>query len=102
MGYIDLSADPPRYGSEGNGCDMWMGCTFCELICPTGAISHDWEKAFREHMKIAEFFGGVSPLKAAHEKAVASGCLRQLVPDKIEEPYFKVYSKRPRFKIPKG
>jgi flavodoxin/NAD-dependent dihydropyrimidine dehydrogenase PreA subunit len=102
MGYIDLSADPPRYGSQGNGCDMWMGCTFCELICPTGAISHDWEKAFREHMKIAEFFGGVSPLKAAHEKAVASGRLRQLVPDKIEGPYFKVYSKRPRFKIPKG
>jgi flavodoxin/ferredoxin len=101
MGYIDLSADPPRYGSKGNGCDMWMGCTFCELICPTGAISHDWEKAFREHMKIAEFFGGVSPLKAAHEKAVASGRLRQLVPDKIKGPYFKVYSKRPRFKISK-
>jgi flavodoxin/NAD-dependent dihydropyrimidine dehydrogenase PreA subunit len=102
MGYIDLSADPPRYGSEGNGCDMWMGCTFCELICPTGAISHDWEKAAREHMKIAEFFGGVSPLKAAHEKALASGRLRQLVPNKIEGPYFKVYSKRPRFKIPRG
>ncbi len=101
MGYIDLAADPPRYGSEGNGCDMWMGCTFCELICPTGAISHDWEQALREHMKIAEFFGGTSPLKTAHEKAVASGRLRQLVPDKIEGPYFKVYSKRPRFKIPK-
>lgn len=102
MGYIDLSADPPRYGSQGKGCDMWMGCTFCELICPTGAISHDWDKAFQAHMKIAEFFGGVSPLKAAHEKALASGRLRQLVPDQIEGPYFKVYSKRPRFKIPKG
>ena len=102
MGYIDLAADPPRYGSEGNGCDMWMGCTFCELICPTGAISHDWEKAYREHMKIAEFFGGISPLKAAHEKAVASGGLRPLVPDKIKGPYFKVYSKRPRFKIRQG
>jgi flavodoxin/ferredoxin len=101
MGYIDLSADPPRYGSTGSGCDMWFGCTFCELICPTGAISHDWEKACREHMKIAEFFGGVSPLKAAHERALASGRLRQLVPDEVEGPYYKVYSKRPRFKIPK-
>lgn len=101
MGYIDLSVDPPRYGSKGDGCDMWMGCTFCELICPTGAISHDWENAFRAHMKIAELFDGVSPLRAAHEKAVASGRLRQLVPDKIKGPYFKVYSKHPRFKISK-
>ncbi|GAF79205.1 unnamed protein product, partial [marine sediment metagenome] len=27
MGYIDLSADPPKYGSKGDECDMWMGCT---------------------------------------------------------------------------
>jgi ferredoxin len=102
MGYIDLSADPPRYGSKGDGCDMWMGCTFCELICPTGAISHDWENAFQEHMKIAQLFDGVNPLKAAHEKAVASGRLRQLVPNEIAGPYFRVYSKRPRFKISKA
>jgi flavodoxin/ferredoxin len=102
MGYIDLSADPPRYGSTGTGCDMWMGCTFCELICPTGAISHDWDAAFEAHKKIAAFFGGTSPLKAAYDQAVASGRLRQLAPDKAAGPLYQVYNKRPRFKIPQG
>jgi flavodoxin/NAD-dependent dihydropyrimidine dehydrogenase PreA subunit len=100
MGYIDLSADPPRYGSEGNACDMWMGCTFCELICPTGAISGNWEEALKEAAGLAQFFG-YNPLQKAAEEAVASGRLRKLVPDEIEGPCFKVYSKRPRFKIPK-
>jgi flavodoxin/ferredoxin len=98
MGYIDLCADPPRYGSEGNGCDMWMGCTFCEMICPTGAITCDWEKALQEIMKLGEFFGA-DPLEEAYRRAVESGRLRKLAPDKIEGPYFKVFSKRPRFKI---
>ena len=100
MGYIDLGADPPRYGSTGNRCDMWMGCTFCELICPTGAISCDWEKALEENAKLGEYFG-VNPLEEAYRKAVESGGLRKLVPDAIEGPYFKVYNKHPRFKIPK-
>ena len=100
MGYIDLAGDPPRYGSEGNACDMWMGCTFCELICPTGAISGDWEAALKEAAGLGQIFG-YNPLEKAASEAVASGRLRKLVPDEIEGPYFKVYSKRPRFKIPK-
>jgi len=98
MGYIDLSADPPRYGSKGDACDMWMGCTFCELICPTGAISCDWDKAFQENLDLAEFFGA-NPLEAAYRQAVESGRLRKLVPDEIQGPYYKVYSERPRFKL---
>lgn len=98
MGYIDLSADPPRYGSKGDGCDMWMGCTFCELICPTGAISCDWDKALEDNMKLGEFFGA-NPLEAAYRNAVESGRLRKLSPDEIKGPYYKVYSKRPRFKL---
>ncbi len=100
MGYIDLSANPPKYGSKGNECDMWMGCTFCELICPTGAISCDWDKVFKENMKLSEFFG-TNPLEEAYKRIVASGQFRKLIPDKIEGPYYKVYSKRPRFKISK-
>jgi flavodoxin/NAD-dependent dihydropyrimidine dehydrogenase PreA subunit len=100
MGYIDLAADPPKYGSKGNGCDMWMGCTFCEMICPTGAISGDWEAALKQTAGLAELFEG-NPLEEAARKAVASGRLRKLVPDEIKGPYFKVYSKRPRFKIKK-
>ena len=100
MGYIDLSANPPRYGSKGDACDMWMGCTFCELICPTGAISCDWDKALQENMKLGEYFG-VDPLKTAFQKAVETGRLRKLSPDEIEGPYYKVYAKHPRFRIPR-
>ena len=49
---------------------------------------------------LGQFFG-YSPLQKAASEAIASGRLRKLVPDEIEGPYFKVYSKRPRFKIPK-
>ena len=100
MGYIDLSADPPKYGSKGNACDMWMGCTFCEMICPTGAIFCDWEEVLKQAAGLAGFFG-YSPLQKAAAEAVTSGRLRKLVPDEIKGPLFKVYSKRPRFKIPK-
>lgn len=98
MGYIDLDADPPRYGSEGDACDMWMGCTFCELICPTGAISCDWEAALAENAGLGEFFG-YNPLQKAAEEAESSGRLRRLAPREIKGPYFMVHSKRPRFKI---
>ena len=100
MGYIDLSADPPKYGSEGDACDMWMGCTFCEMICPTGAISGDWEAVLQKIAGLGQIFG-YNPLEEAAKKAVASGRLRKLAPDEIKGPYFKVYNKRPRFKIPK-
>ena len=104
MGYIDLSADPPRHGSQGNGCDMWMGCTFCELICPTGAISADWEKIGGKSRGPGVVLG-YNPLAKAADEALASGRLRPLVPKEQVRPenaYFKVCSKRPRFKIPKG
>jgi len=100
MGYIDLSTDPPKYGSEGNECDMWMGCTFCELICPTGAISCNWDEVLAENAGLGQMFG-YNPLERAAQDAVASGRLRKLVTDDIKGPYYKVYSKRPRFKIPK-
>jgi flavodoxin/ferredoxin len=100
MGYIDLSADPPRYGSKGDSCDMWMGCTFCELICPTGAISCDWDQVLEENLKLGEYFG-VNPLEAAFKKALESGGLRKLFPDGIQQPYYKVHSRHPRFKFPR-
>jgi len=100
MNYIDLSVDPQKFGSEGDRCDMWMGCTFCEMICPTGAISYNWEEVLKETASLGQFFG-YNPLEKAAAEAVASGRLRKLVPDEIKGPYFMVYNKRPRFKIPK-
>jgi hypothetical protein len=73
-----------------------VGYTFCELICPTGALYCDWDKALLENMGLAEFFGA-NPLEEGYKKAIESGHLRKLALDKIEGPYYKVYSKRPRF-----
>jgi len=51
-------------------------------------------------MALGEFFGA-NPLEEAFKNIMASGTFRKLSPDKINGPYFKVYNKRPRFKIPK-
>jgi flavodoxin/ferredoxin len=102
MEYIDLSTEPRRFGSEGTACDMWLGCTFCEMICPTGAISCDWEqfqKDFKE--KIGSVLGG-NPLAEAAEGCIASGRLRLLIPRedvRWDTPLWKTHPKRPRFKI---
>jgi ferredoxin len=100
MNYIDLSADPPKFGSKGNSCDIWMGCTFCELICPTGAISCNWDEVLAKNAGLGQFFGH-NPLEKAAKEALALGRLRNLVTEDIKGAYYKVYSKRPRFKIPK-
>jgi flavodoxin/ferredoxin len=107
MGYIDLDADPPRHGSKGDGCDMWMGCTFCELICPTGAISGPWEEiaAAMARGETPAVILGYNPLAKAAEGAAASGRLRPLVPPGevgSKGPYFKAFNNRPRFRVPKG
>jgi ferredoxin len=100
MDYIDLSADPPKYGSKGNACDMWMGCTFCEMICPTGAIFCDWDEMLKRSAELSQLFG-YNPLERAAQESVALGRLRKLAPEEIKGPYYMVYSKHPRFKIPK-
>ena len=100
MGYIDLDAAPRRFGSKGQGCDMWMGCTFCEMICPTGAISGDWPQAMQNIMGLDHVLG-YNPLARAAEEAMASGRLRTLVSLEDMRPLFVANDKRPRFKIPK-
>ncbi len=104
MDYIDLTASPRVFGSNKTECDMWLGCTFCEMICPTGAISCDWQgfiKDFNE--KIGVTLEG-NPLADAAEKAIASGHVRMLIPKeqvRWDKPYFIVHNKHPRFKMPK-
>jgi flavodoxin/NAD-dependent dihydropyrimidine dehydrogenase PreA subunit len=104
MDYIDLSTSPRVFGSNKTACDMWLGCTFCEMICPTGAIFCDWEKFVKDfEEKIGVILGG-DPLANAAEEAIASGRLRMLVPKeevRRDRPYFMVHNKHPRFKIPK-
>lgn len=101
MGYNDFSAEPRRFGSTGQGCDMWLGCTFCEMICPTGAIWCDWEAFLKESEELLSLFG-FNPLEEAARKLVSEGKLRMHVPwDEVrwDRLYFMVHQKRPRFKV---
>jgi Fe-S-cluster-containing hydrogenase component 2 len=81
---------------------MWLGCTFCEMICPTGAISCDWEQFQKD---IREKIGCVldgNPLAEAAEGCIASGRLRLLIPRedvRWDTPLWKTHPKRPRLKI---
>lgn len=106
MQYIDLSQTPRRYGSEGDACDMWMGCTFCESICPTGAISADWGAHFARMKPIFAALGmeGEDLLAKVIDEAEAAGRFRRLVPKeeiRPDRPFFMVHAKHPRFRIPK-
>lgn len=101
MEYNDFSVNPRRFGSKGTECDMWLGCTFCEMICPTGAISCDWEEFLKESEELLRIFD-FNPLEEAARESVSSGRLRMLIPweeVKWNRLYFMVYNKRPRFKI---
>ncbi|MFC2045650.1 flavodoxin family protein [Chloroflexota bacterium] len=98
MNFIDLS-EPYLFGDKPqlNACEDM--CSFCELICPTGAIyAEDWDSCLE----------AIKDSQTEREKELAEaeneGHFRRLVPlDKIgwDTPYYKVHNKRPRFKIDK-
>lgn len=46
-------SDVDQYDLIGLGSPVWMGCTFCEMICPTGAISGNWEQILKETAGLA-------------------------------------------------
>jgi flavodoxin/ferredoxin len=89
---IDLSQSPPVFPEK---CQP---CYFCEMICPTGAIEANYQSdAELETDRARTMF------VEALEKAEVEGRFRRIVP--IEEvgwetPYFKVFSKHPRYVIP--
>lgn len=88
---IDLSISPPRFA------EPCMNCLFCEKICPQGAIEVD----FREAVKIFRWRTEhvYEPILA---RAEAEGSFRRLVPlEKVgwDTPYYKVYSRYPRYVI---
>lgn len=96
--YIDLSAEPQKYGSCGDKCDDNHGCTYCEMLCPTGAIHPvvPYEEACpvgKEHgSELFEYVLG---------KAEEAGKFRRLIPfDKVGKttPFYSVHNKHPRLK----
>jgi hypothetical protein len=74
------------------------------MICPTGAISCDWEQFHRDfNEKIGGILDG-NLLANAAEECIASGKLRMLISKeevRWDRPYLKAHPKRPRFRIPK-
>ena len=76
-----------------------MMCYLCELICPTGAIYSD---SYNFGLEVCRT--NAKDFEELVDKAEAEGRFRRLVPvDKIgwDTPYYKVYSKRPHYKMPK-
>ncbi len=98
MGYIDLASEPQKYGNLGNACDDCHGCTYCEMLCPVGAI------------RPAEAYEDVCPVGQDHgsqlfcmvlEKAESEGKFRRLLPFEevgTKTPFYSVYDKHPRMK----
>ncbi len=98
MGYIDLAADPPKFGSCGNACDDPHGCTFCELLCPTGAIHP--VVPFEEAAPVGEEHSS-ELFETVLDKAEAEGKFRRLIPLSevgTKTPFYSVYDKHPRRK----
>jgi ferredoxin len=110
MEYIDLSAEPRNFGDKGTECSMWMGCTFCELICPTGAIYCDQFENLESMGKMMASMRGLVAMTEYNlfereiDKLEAEGKFRRLLPrEEIgwNTPYIVSHPNRPRFKIPK-
>lgn len=100
MDYIDLEAEPQKFGSEGCCCDDNHECAWCFMICPTGAIR--LEPDVYEHIK--PFIGVRKPLfENILDQAERDGKFRRLIPVSevgFETPYVVVHPKHPYFKVP--
>lgn len=98
MGFIDLEAEPQKYGCNGNGCDYNRGCTYCEMLCPTGAIhpAVPYEEACpvgKEH--------GSELFETILGQAEEDGKFRRLIPFEevgTKTPFYSVHNKHPRLR----
>jgi NAD-dependent dihydropyrimidine dehydrogenase PreA subunit len=97
MDGIDLSVDPPIIARP---C---LNCTFCEQICPTGAIDGDESQ---QEILARHISAGLQKVGVKHlAEAEAEGRFRRLLPkEKVgwDTPVYKVHPKHPRFIIGKG
>lgn len=101
MGYIDLTAEPQRFGNRGFKCDDCHECSFCFMLCPTGAIEMD-PPGIEHAMKNK----GVrhKPFEEMLKKDEASGKFRPHIDIEdvgFDTPYLLWHPKRPYFTLPK-
>ena len=98
MNYIDYTVNPQRFGSEGNSCDDRHGCTYCEMLCPTGAIK---PMVPYEEAAPVGIDHGSELFCMVLEKAEREGKFRRLTP--LSEvgtttPYYSVHTGHPRIR----
>lgn len=89
---IDLKVNPVVFGRD---CHT---CHFCEMICPVGAISVDYDSFVKKgHRRGKTIYVG------SLAQAEAEGTFRPLVPMESvrwDMPYYKIFTKHPRYVIP--
>lgn len=94
MDYIDLKAG--RFGSCTDACDDPHGCTYCELLCPTGAIHP--AVPYEEAVPAGKNSGhGLFEMVLA--QAESEGKFRRKLPlEQVgsETPYYYVHNTHPR------
>lgn len=96
MGYIDL--ENGVYGKHGDSCGDGHGCTYCEMLCPMGAIYPD------PPYETAAPVGTAHPYKLFHSVLTAAeeqGLFRKLIPfDQVgtTTPYYFTNPQHPRIK----
>ena len=98
MGYIDLAAQPQRYGSRGDACDDCHGCTYCELLCPTGAIHP--AVPYEEAAPVGQEHGSAL-FETVLSRAEEEGKFRRLIPAAevgTKTPYYSRHPRHPRRK----
>ena len=98
MGYIDLASEPQKYGDLGNACDDCHGCTYCEMLCPVGAIHP--AQPYEEVCPVGQDHGS-ELFCMVLEKAENEGKFRRLLPFEevgTKTPFYSVHDKHPRMK----
>lgn len=99
MGYIDLAQN--RFGNRGFKCDDCHECSYCFMLCPSGAIYTD--PPMEEH--VAQSKGKRKVMfEQMLDRDEASGKFRRLIPVEqvgIDTPYVLAHPKRPYLKVPK-
>lgn len=93
-GFIDL--EEGKYGSEGNACDDCHGCTYCELLCPSGAIHP--KTPYEQLAPVGEDHGSELFIQTLSQ-AEQDGNFRRLLPFEevgVRTPYYSVHDKHPR------
>lgn len=98
MSYNNYDSNPPQYGNLGNCCDNRHGCTYCEMLCPTGAIHP--VIPYEEAAPVGQDHGS-QLFCTVLGKAEQEGKFRRLIPFEAvgtKTPFYSVHNKHPRLK----